>query len=113
MSKEEVLKDISALIGDIDKCTASLVRAKTFGDDEGVEYQLSEMGRLMAAAHHELSFLYGHIKTLYELKKKADEVYFRAGNLSADMNSAKALREAREDYWHYVNYELLKEGGKE
>jgi hypothetical protein len=113
MTKEQVLSDIKSLIEDIDKCTWEIVRAKKDRDTEAINSHHWKMEGLIVAAHQELSFLYDHIKVLYGLKDKADELYFRVGALSASSNSTEAMRKAWNDYWHYVNYELNKEGGKE
>ena len=101
MMKQKVLNDIKSLIDEIDKCTeefsyGSLVK----WDDLDVTHV--RMLNLLAKTYQELTFLYDHIKVLYGLEEKADQVYFRANSLSADINSSEALRKAMEDYWHYV-----------
>lgn len=108
MNKKMVLSDIKSLIEDIDKCTeefsyGSLVK----WDDLDVTHV--RMLNLLAKIYYELNFLYDHIRVLYGLEEKADQMYFRANSLSADINSSEALRKAMDDYWHYVNYELNKE----
>lgn len=62
MSKEQVLKDISKLIQDIDKCTGDYTKAMLEQDGPALGTNHIEAGRLLVAAHQELSFLYDYIK---------------------------------------------------
>jgi hypothetical protein len=111
MNKEKILEDIQSLIQDIDKCNRKFRRSSSNGNTEAFVKSLYEIERILPAVHQELSFLYDQINTLYGLKEKADELYFRAFTLSADIHSTEAFKEAMDDYWHYVNYELKEKGG--
>ena len=102
MKKDKVLNDIKSLVYEIGKCADDIVKTGNSKDYKALLDTEAEMVRLAISAKQELTFLYDHIKVLYGLKDKADQVYFRANSLSADINSSEALRKAMNDYWHYV-----------
>ena len=111
MTKEQVLSDIKSLISDIDKCTEEFNNGNLVKWDE-LDVTHVRMLNFLVKVYKELGFLYDHIKVLYGLKDRADELYFRVGALSASSSSTEAMRKAWNDYWHYVNYELNKKGDK-
>ena len=64
MERDKILKDIQALIQDIDKCTGEYVLLLLSKEPsfEKVCYTADSMSKLLVAAHQELSFLYDYIK---------------------------------------------------
>ena len=62
MEKEKLLRDIMALMIDIDNCTETILYNKQKGNELGLHLAHDDMESLMASARQELSMLYNYIK---------------------------------------------------